>query len=138
MTRQQTRLLLSASLLVSKIACFGENPVLTKHRVFAYNGNSKGEAMQFEMALKVWGAQRLSSSSNKVDPESVSVFMEFDEGYACCGGTQEGCYCSYAYGPSANVVISDGSMRVNISADDFDFAEILGEIVKAADGAITT
>lgn len=93
--------------------------------------------MQYEKALKVWGAQRLSNSRKTVSPDDVRVEMEFDEGYACCGGTNEGCYCSYAYPPSANVVITAGNLKSTIDVDDFDFAEILGEIVKAADGMIT-
>jgi hypothetical protein len=93
--------------------------------------------MNYEQALKVWGAKRLSTSNRTVNPDAVSVFMDFDEGYACCGGTQEGCYCSYAYGPSANVVISAGNLRQTIDVEDFNFIEILGEIVKAADGMIT-
>lgn len=94
--------------------------------------------MQYEMALKVWGAQRLSSIyKGNVNPDTVSVGMEFNEGYACCGGSDPNCYCSYATSPSAYVVISSGKLKVEIDAEDFDFAEILGEIVKAADGNVT-
>ncbi|QQV92518.1 hypothetical protein SEA_MEGANTHEEKILLA_174 [Streptomyces phage MeganTheeKilla] len=93
--------------------------------------------MQFEKALKVWGAQRLSNSHRTVNPDIVKVEMEFNEGYACCGGTDPDCYCSYAESPSAKVVISAGKVRDTIDVEDFDFAEILGEIVKAANGTIT-
>lgn len=93
--------------------------------------------MQYEMALKVWGAQRLSTEKNDVNPDTVSVGMEFNQGYACCGGSDPNCYCSYAQSPSAYVVITSGKLKVEIDVEDFDFAEILGEIVKAADGAVT-
>lgn len=93
--------------------------------------------MQYEMALKVWGAQRLSNSHRTVNPDIVKVEMDFNEGYACCGGTDPNCYCSYAESPSANVVITAGKLRETINVEDFDFAVILGEIVRAADGMIT-
>jgi hypothetical protein len=93
--------------------------------------------MQYEKALKVWGAKRLSTPRKTVNPDVVRVEMEFDEGYACCGGTDPNCYCSYAQFPSAKVVIMAGKERQTIDVTDFDFAEILGEIVAAADGMIT-
>jgi hypothetical protein len=89
--------------------------------------------MQFEQALKIWGADKIGS----VDPDSVKVSMEFDQGYACCGGRDENCYCSYAQSPSANIVIISGTRRHEISADDFDFAEVLSEIVQAGNGTLT-
>ncbi|QOI67539.1 hypothetical protein SEA_BEUFFERT_164 [Streptomyces phage Beuffert] len=93
--------------------------------------------MQYEKALKTWGAKRLSTPRKTVNPDIVTVEMEFNEGYACCGGRDPNCYCSYAESPSANVVITAGKLKETINVEDFDFAEILGEIVKAADGAIT-
>jgi hypothetical protein len=93
--------------------------------------------MQFEQALKVWGAERLSTKTHKVDPDTVTVETEFDQGFACCGGSNPGCYCSYAYGPSANVVITAGKLKETIDIEDFDFAKILGEIVKAGNGTLT-
>jgi len=93
--------------------------------------------MKYQEAVRVWGAKRLSTDKRHVNPDDVMVFMDFDEGFACCGGTQEGCYCSYAYGPSANVVISAGNLRETINVEDFNFVEVVGEIVKAADGILT-
>lgn len=98
--------------------------------------------MMYEDALKVWGAQRLREANFRVDPskidtEKVVVEMQFDEGYACCGGYDPNCYCSFAESPSANVVISCGQYRTEISTDDFDFATILGEIVAAGNGTLT-
>jgi len=93
--------------------------------------------MQFEQALRVWGAERLSTKKHTVDPNSVKVEMEFNEGYACCGGTDPNCYCSYAESPSAHVVITSGKLKSSINVEDFDFAEILGEIVKAGNGTLT-
>lgn len=93
--------------------------------------------MKYEQALKVWGAKRLSNSHRTVNPDTVSVTMEFNEGYACCSGRDPDCYCSYAESPSAHVVISSGKHKEEIDVEDFNFVEILGEIVKAADGVLT-
>lgn len=93
--------------------------------------------MQFEKALKVWGAERLSTKRHTVNPDTVKVEMEFNEGYACCGGTDPDCYCSYAESPSAHVTITSGKLKDRINVEDFDFAEILGEIVKAGNGTLT-
>lgn len=93
--------------------------------------------MKYEKALKVWGANRLSTPHRVIDPIDVTVSMEFNEGYACCGGTDPNCYCSYAESPSANVVIAAGKVRETIDVEDFNFAEVLGEIVKAAGGTIS-
>lgn len=93
--------------------------------------------MQFEKALKVWGAQRLSYGKTKIDPETVQVETHFDEGYACCGGSDPNCYCSYAESPKAYVIITSGEHRQTIDLEDFDFAEILGEIVRAGNGTLT-
>ena len=96
--------------------------------------------MNYEEALKVWGANRLSDWSGvKVNASSVTVVTEFEEGYACCGGNNPDCYCSYAESPSASVVItsSETSNRCSIDLDDFDFAVVLGEIVAAGNGTLT-
>lgn len=108
--------------------------------------------MNYDEALKKWGLLRLKESywgreaSDWVE-DSVTVALDFNEGYACCGGYNEGCYCSFAESPSANVVISGYylagetqcrmSASVEISSYDFDFATILGEICEAADGVVT-
>lgn len=93
--------------------------------------------MQFEQALRVWGAERLSTNRRTIDPDTVTVEMEFNEGYACCGGTNPNCYCSLAEYPSAYVVISSGIHKEYIAQEDFDFTEVLGEIVRAGNGNLT-
>lgn len=93
--------------------------------------------MNYEKALKIWGAERLSTRHRTVNPDTVKVEMEFNEGYACCGGTNPGCYCSYAESPSAYVTITSGKLKDSINVEDFDFAEILGEIVRAGNGNLT-
>jgi hypothetical protein len=95
-----------------------------------------GERMQFEKALKVWGAAKLSNDKVTVNPDTVTVMTDFNEGYACCGGSDPDCYCSYAESPSAHVVIMSGSRRYEIDLEDFDFATILGEIVQAGNGTL--
>lgn len=95
--------------------------------------------MNYEKALKLWGRKKLAERfpSEKIHLDDVQVEMEFYQGYACCGGTDPLCYCSFAESPSALVVIRAGFLRYEINANDFDFAKVLSEIVQAADGAIT-
>ena len=104
--------------------------------------------MQYEAALRLWGAQRLqadmgpNTKDREINLDTVKVDMVFSEGYACCGGSDPDCYCSFAESPSADVVITGvtkgGRPRTtSISNYGFDFVTILGEIVNAADGKIT-
>ncbi len=97
--------------------------------------------MQYEEALKVWGKSKLENYYDNVDLESVRVEMDFNEGYACCGGTDPDCYCSFAESPSANVLITGrddrgAPLRFEISHYAFDFVTILKEIVEAGGGTI--
>lgn len=105
----------------------------------------------YDEALKVWGAKRLagawSFSFEDILVETVSVDMEFDRGYQCCGGRDPECYCSLAESPSADVKITarardgiDGltvNIETRISTDDFNFADVLREIVEAGDGIVS-
>lgn len=99
--------------------------------------------MNYNEALKRWGLLRLERAGYQtIVPESVSVEMDFSEGYACCGGSNPNCYCSFAESPRAEVVITgvtkvDYPARVTIPLDQFDFATVLAEIVEAADGMVT-
>ena len=100
--------------------------------------------MRYEDALKKWGALRLEASGSdlSVQLESVTVGFDFNAGYSCCGGRDPDCYCSFAESPSANVVISGESTKGNmlqvfISLEDFDFATVLMEIVRAGGGEIS-
>lgn len=101
--------------------------------------------MNYEQALRLWGLRRLQAEyprARDFDPESVTVEMQFNEGFACCGGRDPDCYCSYFESPSASVQIrgrskSERIYTSSIDAADFNFARILGEIVDVGDGAIT-
>jgi len=106
--------------------------------------------MNYQRALAAWGAARLRGAcGGVVDVESVNVEMIFEQGFACCGGKDPDCYCSYAESPRAEVLITGeqmfplsgrpahGRVSVSIGLDEFDFATVLGEIVAAADGAVT-
>ena len=95
--------------------------------------------MQYEEALKVWGASRLRKAypKAKIVPDAVVVSLETNYGYSCCGGSDPDCYCSLAESPSGYVEISAGRYSVEIDHYEFDFATILKEIVAAADGTIT-
>jgi hypothetical protein len=99
--------------------------------------------MQYEEALKRWGATKLARDHRgEIVVDSVMVDMEFNEGYACCGGRDPDCYCSFAESPSANVKITGRDefgkhVSETISHYEFDFVTILKEIVAAADGEVT-
>lgn len=104
--------------------------------------------MQYEEALRLWGARRLEAvhSNNRwpvvIDPTSVYVELNFNQGYACCGGTDPLCYCSFAESPSVTIEIkgwNDEYTRQytdSISADQFDFVKFLGEVLEVSGGMI--
>lgn len=100
--------------------------------------------MKYDDAIKMWGFLKLKpyiKQSEKIDINNVSVYMNFSEGYSCCGGGDPDCYCSFATPPSAEVSISAYTNKGrNVSYDidlaGFDFATILKEIVEAADGHV--
>lgn len=109
-------------------------------------------SLQYEKALQAWGAKRLASKYQipglMVAKGSVKVEMDFDEGYACgCGGNDPQCYCSLAESPTARVKITgigsiyndDKLHELSASIDhyEFDFVQVLSEIVDAGDGIIT-
>lgn len=113
------------------------------------------EPVPYERALGLWGAARLNAHFDRllrsgyplavperVGPEDVRVEFHFEEGYSCCGGRDPSCYCSYAQSPVAEVRITDtrpaeGSV-VTIDAADFDFTTVLGEIIAAAGGLVSS
>lgn len=98
--------------------------------------------MKYEDALREWGARKLEEYNKvKIERYSVKVDLEFKEGYACCGGRDPDCYCSFAESPSANVEIngvdSKGRRyRREIDHWSFDFATVLKEIIEAGGGTI--
>ncbi len=55
--------------------------------------------MKYEEALRRWGAGK----ARVEDWENIEVDFDMDPGYACCGGRDEGCYCSFAESASLNV-----------------------------------
>jgi hypothetical protein len=61
--------------------------------------------MKYEEALKRWGASQINMPKDATWKD-VSVTFDWDEGFACCGGTNPGCYCSYARSPSFEVSVS--------------------------------
>jgi hypothetical protein len=105
--------------------------------------------MQYEDALREWGARKLEASyrvhkSETVSRPSVVVKFTFNKGYACCGGTDPDCYCSFAESPSAEVVAegftTTGKLVSATILDhwDFDFGKVLQELVEAGGGQVTT
>lgn len=95
---------------------------------------------QYEQVLRLWGAQKLKEYYDEYDPHPISVVLEtvqvgidFNPGYACCGGRDPDCYCSYAESPSVNVVIHARSatgerLHYQIPGDAFDFFALMREL----------
>jgi hypothetical protein len=135
--------------------------------------------MQYEEALRKWGAKKLAQQvryaivahnntkrydkrvviypepanpEELIDPESIKIEMNFDEGFACCGGYNPDCYCSFASSPKAEVKIRGivksefkeelpGNiyhwLEYTIDLSDFDFVTVLQEILEVAGDTIT-
>jgi hypothetical protein len=110
----------------------------------------RGGNMKYDDALKAWGALKLRAYRSEyveLEFEAVTVTMEFSEGFACCGGSNPGCYCSLVEAPKAEVSIlglvkapAEGSpyrtLSREISLEDFDFASVLKEICEAGGGVV--
>jgi hypothetical protein len=85
--------------------------------------------MKYEEALKKWGAEKAKIE----DWESVSVDFDWNEGYACCGGSDPDCYCSFAESASFNVVVKVGKKFVYNSDIHYDMGSFLKELFEVAD-----
>lgn len=103
----------------------------------------KGRIMKYETALQLWGAEKLSAYNptlrDEISLPSVSVNFNFNEGYACCGGSDPDCYCSFAESPSAEaqvtgVTTKGHTLYYRMDVEDFDFATVLGELCSLAKG----
>ena len=57
--------------------------------------------MNYQEALKRWGAYKVGTE----DWESIEVEFDFDSGWACCGGSDPDCYCSFAESASMQIVV---------------------------------
>lgn len=96
--------------------------------------------MNYGDALREWGARKIEereSAGVAVDRSTVRVNLDFDEGHACADAS-----CSFARPPAAGIAVcgTDKNWRMyvaSISAGDFDFAAVLGEIVAADGGTVT-
>ena len=107
--------------------------------------------MPYDEALRRWGLNQLLSRYPDVvfDVSTVTVEMDFNEGYACCNGYDPNCYCSFAESPRSEVLVSAtvaeewvnpdkmswvGPYPVGYvltwtqQAEDFDFAEMVREL----------
>lgn len=99
--------------------------------------------MDYEDALIAWGRNKLSRGDEEAASKitDVTVDIDFDEGYSCCGGYNINCYCSLKTPPTAEVVISgriDGITTTDrIDAEDFNFSRFIREICEAGGGNIS-
>lgn len=99
--------------------------------------------MDYEEALIAWGRNRLSRGDKDAASRitDVTVDIDFDEGYSCCGGYDSSCYCSLATSPTAEVVVSgrlDGlKVTDRVDAEDFNFSQFIREICEAGGGSIS-
>lgn len=106
--------------------------------------------MHYEDALRHWGANKLychtCHTTGTARLDSITVEFDFNEGFACCGGTNPDCYCSFAESPRADIRITgqcgahkNGQLLTYTrDANDFNFTTVLEEIVAAGNGTITT
>lgn len=85
--------------------------------------------MEYNEALGRWGAAKAGEDPNLW--EQFSVDLEVNPGYACCGGRDEGCYCSYAESPSVELVIRHNG-RTIYTDRYLDFTETVREIFEVA------
>ena len=114
--------------------------------------------MNYELAVQHWGKWKLEQSHLRrnewykeskspyydedalnIDVSTVVVDFVFDEGYACCGGSNPDCYCSYAESPKCEITIR-GEARGrtyydSVDPDQFHLPTIVQEIVEAGDKA---
>lgn len=99
--------------------------------------------MNYREAVNLWGKRRIEAwvryhkpkKTVLINPSTVSVDFNFNEGYVCCGGTNPDCYCSYEESPSAEVMImgrdyNGHQFYRSISFDEFDFVTVLEEILE--------
>lgn len=103
----------------------------------------------YDRALQLWGLLQLRRLYPEVEfvPATVTVEMDFNEGYACCGGTDPDCYCSFAESPKSDVVVRgqaakpwstgpyfpmNGVFTWTESAESFDFADMVRELFEVA------
>lgn len=103
---------------------------------------------KYEEALRKWGERKLHTSGRgpwgaEADSfDLVTVSTYFNEGYACCGGADPLCYCSFYESPSASVEVRGlghlegvqmGEWQYRINLEDFDFVTFLAEVLEAGE-----
>ena len=87
--------------------------------------------MDYSEALGRWGAKIAG-----LDPEiheQITVDLVMNQGYACCGGRDPDCYCSFAESASMELTVSRGR-KIVYTNTYFDFSTAVREILEVADG----
>lgn len=100
--------------------------------------------MNYEEALKVWGAGRLAEVApafHEINLDSVRVEINFEDGWS---DPDLNSYGSQDYSGTCWVEIVGRTLQnpkrtltVTIPQHEFNFATVLGEIVAAGEGAVT-
>lgn len=84
--------------------------------------------MTYDEVVKVWAGETLS-----VDPASItSVQFDMTEGYACCGGRDPDCYCSYAESPRLEANVFFAGKKRPQTIDYIDFTSTLTAVLAIA------
>lgn len=93
--------------------------------------------LSYEDMVVRWGVAKLSIYSGirgKFDPASVAVDFGVNEGFACCGGSDPDCYCSFAEAPYLKADITYRTLKGGngrITVTDLDFANTMREFIAA-------
>lgn len=64
--------------------------------------------------------QKRIGSFGTVDPDAeVHITESFSEGYACCGGRDPDCYCSFVEPASHEVIVAAGQYSTTYYSDKY-------------------
>lgn len=88
----------------------------------------------YDEQIVKWATKRYCIEQGRVT--SVKMTNEYNEGYACCGGTDPNCYCSFAESATMNlkVEVFQNSTRLEVDRIDMmygDINKIIQEIFEA-------
>lgn len=91
-------------------------------------------SLPYDEQIKVWASSRYDLDLATI--ESVSIDTRFNEGYACCGGADPNCYCSFAESASMYLTITvafitGGTTNFEIDMIYGDMGKLIQEIIES-------